>query len=211
VRAVNCSGDGCGDDPDTATVDESANDDYGDLRLQATAPAIDAADNAADLDGSGSGTATIAGVASDQAGAPRIVAVKQLPATVDMGAYERANGAPTAHAGGPYAGSEGSPVSLDGSASSDEGVLATYAWDCTDDGSVEATSASPTGSSCLYPDGGAFSLRLAVTDTIGAAGSATATATIANVPPTYTAGPSQSAVAGSANSFTLGSFHLGQL
>jgi len=51
-------GDGWGDDPDTPDIDESANDDYGDLRLQADSPAIDAGDpdhafapGDADLDG----------------------------------------------------------------------------------------------------------------------------------------------------------------
>ena len=51
-------GDGWGDDSDTPEIDESANDDYGDLRLQANSPAVDAGSNTlvlneriADLDG----------------------------------------------------------------------------------------------------------------------------------------------------------------
>jgi hypothetical protein len=136
VRAVNCGADGCTDDPTTA-ADESANDDYGDLRHQATSPAIDAGDNAADLDGTGPGSATIIGVATDLAGASRLAAVKQLPANVDLGAYERANAAPTAQAGGPYSANEGSPLALNGSISSDDVAITSYGWDCTNNGSVD--------------------------------------------------------------------------
>jgi hypothetical protein len=55
----------------------------GNLRLQAGSPAINAGNNAADLDAGGSGTATIADIATDLAGAPRHVG-----AAVDMGAHE---------------------------------------------------------------------------------------------------------------------------
>ncbi|HSM57620.1 MAG TPA: choice-of-anchor Q domain-containing protein [Candidatus Sulfomarinibacteraceae bacterium] len=57
--------------------------DYGDLRLQPGSPAVDAGDNDADLDGAGSGAATISDVGNDLADHPRIV-----NALVDMGAYE---------------------------------------------------------------------------------------------------------------------------
>ena len=59
VRDPSDGGDGWGDDPDTVDVDESANDDYGDLRLTPESPAIDAGDNSLlpadefDLDGDG--------------------------------------------------------------------------------------------------------------------------------------------------------------
>ena len=42
VRNPSDGGDGWGDDPETTDMDESANDDYGDLRLKAASPAIDA-------------------------------------------------------------------------------------------------------------------------------------------------------------------------
>ena len=81
-------GDGWGDDPDTPTIDEGANDDYGDLGLQAGSPCIDAGNNSA-IDET-----------TDLAGNPRKV---DDPATdcpqpgascgtapiVDMGAYEK--------------------------------------------------------------------------------------------------------------------------
>jgi hypothetical protein len=93
VRGVNCGSDGCGDDPNTP-ADESANDDYGDLRLQAASPAIDVGDNAADLDGSDSATTTIAALATDLDGNPRLSAVLATSATVDLGAYEASNAPP---------------------------------------------------------------------------------------------------------------------
>jgi len=45
VRDPNAGGDGWGDDPCTPGIDESANDDYGDLHLLPGSPCIDAADN----------------------------------------------------------------------------------------------------------------------------------------------------------------------
>ena len=42
AAAPSDGGDGWGDDPDTAGIDESANDNYGDLRLRADSPAVDA-------------------------------------------------------------------------------------------------------------------------------------------------------------------------
>lgn len=48
VRNPNDGGDGWGDDPDTPDFDESSNDDFGDLRLQAGSPCIDAGDRGFD-------------------------------------------------------------------------------------------------------------------------------------------------------------------
>ncbi len=63
----------------------TADDDYGDLRLQLTSPAIDAGDN----------SAVPSGVLSDLGGYPRFIDMASLPDTglgtppiVDMGAYE---------------------------------------------------------------------------------------------------------------------------
>jgi hypothetical protein len=59
VRAPSDGGDGWGDNPNTPDVDESANDDYGDLRVLPGSPCIDSGNNAAvpadaaDLDGDG--------------------------------------------------------------------------------------------------------------------------------------------------------------
>ena len=56
-----------------------------------------------------------------------------------------ANGAPTADAGGPYAGAEGADIVLDGSASTDpDGDDLTYDWDLGCDGSFELNGATVT-------------------------------------------------------------------
>ena len=86
VRAPSHGGDGWGDDPDTPDIDESANDDYGDLRLTADSPAVDAGDDALlpadtyDLDADGD---TAEPVPFDLGGNIRIVGE-----AVDIGAYE---------------------------------------------------------------------------------------------------------------------------
>ena len=86
VRNPSDGGDGWGDDPDTPDIDESANDDYGDLRLQPGSPAIDAGDNALlptdefDVDGDGDVAEVLP---MDLARHQRI-----RGARVDIGAYE---------------------------------------------------------------------------------------------------------------------------
>ena len=77
LRNPSDGGDGWGDDPDTPDIDESANDDYGDLRLLPTSPAIDAGNNTLAVDADGNPLTV------DLAGNPRI-----FGGTVDMGAYE---------------------------------------------------------------------------------------------------------------------------
>ena len=86
VRDPSDGGDGWGDDPNTPGGDESANDDYGDLRLLPTSGAIDAGDNGLlpadefDLDGDLDVTEPLP---LDLAGGPRV-----LGGLVDIGAYE---------------------------------------------------------------------------------------------------------------------------
>jgi predicted outer membrane repeat protein len=103
VRNPDAGGDGWGDDPSTPAVDEGANDDHGDLRLQSDSPCADAADNTgvptdlADLDGDGDTTEPIPigldgrlrfaeGLGTADTGNPD----PNFPefAIVDMGAYE---------------------------------------------------------------------------------------------------------------------------
>jgi PKD repeat protein len=91
------------------------------------------------------------------------------------------NVAPTADVGGPYSGYEGSPVSFDGSASSDsDGTITAYSWDFGDSSAL-GTGVNP---SHTYADNGAYSVTLTVTDDDGATGTDSTTATIANVAPT---------------------------
>ena len=83
IRAPSDGGDGWGDDPETPGIDESANDDYGDLRLQDDSPAIDAGDNALAVAALG------APLTTDLFGNPRILdGDSDGVDTVDMGAAE---------------------------------------------------------------------------------------------------------------------------
>lgn len=209
ARTVNCGVDGCSDDPNSLPMNEGANDDYGDLRLRGGSPALDAGDNGElpgdllDVDGDNN---TAESLPLDLAGQPRKAALKTVTPVVDLGAYERPNGAPTAKPGGPYNTDEGESIPLNGSASSDDGGIVAYAWDCTADGSADVTAPAPTGSSCSYADSGAYTLRLTVRDILNATGAATTTVAVANVAPTHTPDPDQSTAAGVAKAFNLGSF-----
>jgi len=122
------------------------------------------------------GTCTIA---ADQAGDALWLPAPQVTRSFTS----CANTAPVASAGGPYTVTVGNGVNLDASASSDPDAacgdaIATYEWDFTDDGSYELVGASPTplASPGLAP--GAYTLRLRVTDSVGATGTATTPLTI---------------------------------
>jgi len=114
--------------------------------------------------------------------------VGQLPVSVSA-----VNRAPTAAAGGPYAGTEGTAITFSDNGSSDpDGDALTYAWTFGDGGS--GTGVTP---SHPYADNGSYTVTLTVTDSHGAASApATATATIANVGPVVTLPANQVATAG---------------
>jgi len=95
------------------------------------------------------------------------------------------NTAPTANANGPYSGTVGSPVTFDGSASSDlEGVISSYAWNFGD-GST-GTGVNPAHT---YSSAATFTVTLTVTDSGGLTDSATTTAAIADQPALPVADP----------------------
>ena len=98
IREPDGGGDGYGDDPWTADVDEGSNDDYGDLRLSPGSPCIDAghnwgvAEDLADLDGDGD-SSELTPLSLD--GNPRFADDPAtadtgcgVPVVVDMGPYE---------------------------------------------------------------------------------------------------------------------------
>jgi len=91
----------------------------------------------------------------------------------------------SAKAGGPYAGLEGSAVSLDGSASFDrDGELVALAWDLDDDGVFD--DADGATASKVFADEGIYRVRLRVVDNSGEVDIDEATVTISNVAPVVT-------------------------
>jgi hypothetical protein len=113
---------------------------------------------------------------------------------VDVVVSGPTNHAPTASAGGPYSGNEGSPINLNGSGSSDPdaGDTLTYAWSYTKNTGRPAASCSFSSATAQSPtftctDNGAYTVSLTVTDNHGASSAAsTAGVTVNNLAPTAT-------------------------
>jgi DNA/RNA endonuclease G (NUC1) len=91
---------------------------------------------------------------------------------------------PTAVAGGPYSGSEGSPITFSASGSSDPdpGQTLTFRWEFP--GGTVRGGESVTHT---FPQDGSFQVRLIATDPLGLADTATAVVNVANVPPVVNA------------------------
>ncbi|MEM7131540.1 MAG: Ig-like domain-containing protein [Chloroflexota bacterium] len=102
-----------------------------------------------------------------------------------------ANQPPSADAGGPYQGDEGSAIPLNNASASDpDGDPLTYAW------SVDSPNCSFSDATILQPDitcmdNGAYEVSLTVDDGINASVVGTATVTVQNVAPVVDAGPDQ--------------------
>jgi len=96
------------------------------------------------------------------------------------------NDHPVAIVGGPYTGTEGTPVELNLSARETDGVSLTYAVSYGD-GATD-TPLTLRGVKHLYADNGTYTLTLTVRDSKGASDTKTTTVTIANVAPTILAG-----------------------
>ena len=93
------------------------------------------------------------------------------------------NAAPTASPGGPYSGQPGSAIAFNGSSSKDsDGSIASYRWDWGD-GTGAGSGATPLHT---YANAGSYTVRLTVTDNVGATGSAATTASV--TAPTTSAG-----------------------
>jgi hypothetical protein len=115
-------------------------------------------------------------------------------ATFDLGAVQADDQAVMAVAGGPYAGSEGSPIAFDGSAST-VGCGATLHWTFSDGGSADGAHVTHT-----FTDDGMYTGTL--TATKGAqTDTATFAVTVDNEAPSVDAGADTSASVGAAVSF----------
>ena len=102
------------------------------------------------------------------------------------------NVAPTANAGGPYNGAEGTSIGFSGSATDVAADVLTFEWDFDYDGTtfdVDATGIDLTTPSNIYADDGTFTVALRVRDDEGAESLIdSATVTVSNVAPTAEAG-----------------------
>jgi hypothetical protein len=104
------------------------------------------------------------------------------------------NRPPTADAGGPYLTVEGTDVVLAGIATDPDGDPLTLEWDLDNDGQFDdGTGANPVFS--LVGRDGVFTVALRVTDDDGAFAVDTATVTVTNVAPAFTALASNSPIA----------------
>jgi PKD repeat protein len=100
------------------------------------------------------------------------------------------NQAPTADAGGPYSGDEGSAISFDASGSVDPGGGdLTYAWDLDEDGVYD--DATGVAFSYAWTQQGVLTVGLIITDTGGLTGTAVAQVVVHDLDPTaeFTADP----------------------
>ncbi len=147
----------------------TADDDYGDLRLQTTSPSVDAGNNAA----------VPGGISTDFAGGPRFLDVPFKADTglgvapvVDMGAYEAA-AVVSADAGGPYFVRFGQTTALHGSGTGSVAGALQFAWEWSGDGAFDdGAGTDPVFNAAGIPLGTTLTVSLRVTD----AGSKTAVA-----------------------------------
>jgi hypothetical protein len=113
---------------------------------------------------------------------------------------------PTGHAGpatGAYSVVEGSPLTMDGSLSTDaEASVAQWAWDCDNDGSYETVAVTAGGATCTFVDDAVVTVGLEVTDTTGQTGTATGSVTVTNALPTISSVAPTTATEGVLYSYT---------
>jgi PKD repeat protein len=96
-----------------------------------------------------------------------------------------ANQPPTADAGGPYIGDEGTPILLAGTGFDPNGDPLTYDWDLDYDSTFETPGQVVTN---IWPDDGVYTVTLQVDDGRGGVDTDDATVIVNNVPPIADAG-----------------------
>jgi hypothetical protein len=112
------------------------------------------------------------------------------------------NTAPTANAGGPYNGVEGTAINFDASGTTDaEQNPLTYRWDFESDGTYDTAFSADPAASHVYCDDFVGSVTVEVSDG-ELTGTATASVTVDNVPPVANAGPDQTVDEGDTVTFS---------
>ena len=95
------------------------------------------------------------------------------------------NALPVVSAGGPYTGNEGASIPIGGSASDEDGTVASTTWSVSPACTVASANALATNVSC--PDNGSYMLTLAATDNDGGISSVNVSLTVGNVAPAISA------------------------
>lgn len=147
--------------------------------------------------GLASGTDVIEATFVDNSG------VTRTSARVTKTWEQQTNQPPTGNAGGPYTGSEGTPINVDGTAADGDGDTLTYSWSQAGGGTFDAgasctfTAPNALDTSVTCDDDGVFNLALTINDGTNPPLVVTTTATVANVYPTVdiTAPPDGTVVA----------------
>ena len=116
------------------------------------------------------------------------------------------NAAPSASANGPYSVVEGGSVTLSATGTDPNGDTLAYAWDLDDNGSFETPGQSVAFSAAALDGPSSRTVKVRATDPGGLVSVAAATVNVLNGPPVATAPANQTASAGFAKSFSLGSF-----
>jgi hypothetical protein len=112
--------------------------------------------------------------------------------TVNLTISAPPNQAPSIEAGGPYSGTEGSSIAIDGASANDpDGDSLTYSWTKDESGLDGGGTCTLIGATTLSPtlncdDDGSVTLTLAVDDGIGHTPSDTATVNVSNADPSAT-------------------------
>lgn len=107
---------------------------------------------------------------------------------------------PQAVPGGPYNGNEGAAINFSGSATDWGTDATTYQWDWDNNGTYDTAGQTPGHT---WPDNGAYTVGLKVTDAQGGEGTATVQVTVNNVAPTLTISGANTVNEGSAYTLNL--------